>query len=697
MSFFGSAAPTVRGNYSGFSGTNVVTGKNGKILQMATRRRANANKSQRRRYTLKKLKSNNNQRARGEEQWDLLDPVNTRVERGTYKNGYFTKASGQVPQLGFNTGGIQSTGFVQANDGTNTIALRQRVAEQNFIRHLSTDINLAIIKEKPKPIDLKMYADRLKGGLLEEEVAERDANHKIKVGPNGKMIIEKRQGQITEDEAITIYNELIGLFIMHILYLKLIIDNINSDGSISNKKVISPDYLRKSFDAEKLRINMANGLFISGGILGAATVGATVAVLVFSVVGIPFIPVLATGTSLFATEAAGGYLTRLYSKNVIEARIAKGQAFTISLSGVIAEIHSTMFSRENKFPIKDLKDKLKYWGLSTAQVEYLFIQNPATALDRFNDIKLKYMEASQNLMEKRDAFNAYNQDYTYQKLQELRSAPGYKKPYFRNNTKALTQRIQQAKAFNDEYRQQQFVVDYNEAQQKLKEILSSGFQMRSSNFSNNINDTDAFILLFLCLPESSDLAPNEPLGPPNLINAAYPNEPTDAINAAYPAATPPLTTAAASLATTPPLTAPGAPRFLATTPPLTAPGGPAASPAAANARAAAGAANAAANAARVATAAAQQATAAANAANAAGEESPAPMSEMDEDENNKQTLLKIDSQLTRIRGTLKYRNPPVNSLRNYMVNNLNIKQTDAPLLFRLTQSLLPPKNKKNKV
>jgi hypothetical protein len=72
------------------------------------------------------------------------------------------------------------------------------------------------------------------------------------------------------------------------------------------------------------------------------------------------------------------------------------------------------------------------------------------------------------------------------------------------------------------------------------------------------------------------------------------------------------------------------------------------------------------------------------------------MSEMDEDENNKETLLKIDSQLTRIRGTLKHRDPPVNSLRNYMVKNLKIKQTDAPLLFRLTQSLLPPKNKKNK-
>ena len=677
MSFFGSAAPTVRGNYSGFSGTNVVTGKNGKILQMATRRRANANKSQRRRYTLKKLKSTNNQRARGEEQWDLLDPVNTRVERGTYKNGYFTKASGQVPQLGFNTGGIQSTGFVQANDGTNTIALRQRVAEQNFIQHLSTDINLAIIKEKPQPIDLKMYADKLKSAD-------------------------------TEQEAITIYNELIGLFIMHIIYLNIILININSGGVSSSKKVVSPEFLRKSFDAEKLRINMANGLLISGGILGAATAGATVAVLVFSVVGIPFIPVLATGTSLFATEAAGGYLTWLYSKNVIEARIAKGQAFTISLSGVIAEIHSTMFSRENKFPIKDLKDKLKYWGLSTAQVEYLFNENPTTALDRFNDIKLKYMEASQNLMEKRDAFNAYNQDYTYQKLQELRSAPGYKKPYFRNNTKALTQRIQQAKAFNDEYRQQQFVVDYNEAQQKLKEILSSGFQMRSSNFSNNINDTDAFILLFLCLPRSSNLAPNEPLtvvkGPKQLeaeakaeeeakakaiANAKISAEQNATLVNTYPpnAANPPLTTAAASLATTPPLTAPGGPRFLATTPPLTAPGGPAASPAAANARAAAGAANAA----RVATAAAQQATAAANAANAAGEESPAPMSEMDEDENNKQTLLKIDSQLTRIRGTLKHRNPPVNSLRNYMVNNLNIKQTDAPLLFRLTQSLLPPK------
>jgi hypothetical protein len=237
--------------------------------------------------------------------------------------------------------------------------------------------------------------------------------------------------------------------------------------------------------------------------------------------------------------------------------------------------------------------------------------------------------------------------------------------------------------------------------------------MSNKHFSKELDANSAFILLFFCMPPSSELAPNgslpvvkgrkqleaEELAKQNAtLLSLYPaqsEEEYDAkdsarLNAALANAYPPN-------AATPPLTAPGGPRFLAATPPLTAPGGPAASPAAANARAAAGAANAAANAARVATAAAQQATAAANAANAAGEESPAPMSEMDEDENNKQTLLKIDSQLTRIRGTLKNRVPPVKSLRNYMVNNLNIKQTDAPLLFRLTQSLLPPKNKKNKV
>ena len=202
------------------------------------------------------------------------------------------------------------------------------------------------------------------------------------------------------------------------------------------------------------------------------------------------------------------------------------------------------------------------------------------------------MEARQTLMEKKNAFNAYNQEYTREKLQELRSAPGYKRPYFRNNTMVLTQRIQQAKAYNDEYIQQQFVIDYNEAQQKLQAVLSSGYQMRNTNLSNPLDETGAFIILFLCLPQSSELAPNEPLGPKD------PSVPA-AANAS----------AAAGAAT-----------------------------AAANASAAAEAATAAANAARVATAAAQQATVVANAAGAPVN-SGAPMSE---DEGNKQTLLEIN-------------------------------------------------------
>jgi hypothetical protein len=584
---------------------------------MATTRRANANKASRGSYT-RGIKANN----------ALV--VNTRVQHGTRGNGYFTTASGAVPESTFNTGGIRTTGVVAPNDGTNTIAVRQRVAEQNFIRRLSVDIQNAIIKENPQPINLTMYADALK------------------------------ESKIDEEEAITIYNELIGLFIMHILYLNLILKNINSGGSYSSKTAKSPDFLRKSFDAEKLRINMANGLLIGGGIIGAATAAATVAALSFSVVGIPFIPVLATGTSLVSTAGAGGYLTRLFSTNVVQARIAKGQALTLSLSDVIALIHSTMFLPENKIPISSVKDKLKYWGLSTSQVEYLFVQTPDTALQAYNKKRGEYMDARQLLFEKKDAFNVYNQNYTQQKLQELRSAPGYKRPMFRNNTMALTQLVQQAKASNDEYIQQKFVIDYNEAQQRLQAVLSSsGYKMRNGNLSNQLDATSAFVFLFSCLPPSSELAPNKPLGPKDPYNAAYPNESANPYKVSYPLNAPVNSATAAA-------------PLLAATPPLNAPGGPAAT--------AAVAANAAANAAAVATAAAQQATAAANAAGAA----PVNSVPMSEDENNKQTLIEINTSLTYLRKTLRQRG--VKSLRNYMATTLKIRDK-APLLFRLFECL----------
>jgi hypothetical protein len=606
MSLFGSRAPTIRGNYSGFSGTNVVTGRNGKILEMATKDKAKTRKSH--------------------EYFGFLYPK--------WREGMFTRRNGRVPQLGFNSSGIKSAGFVPANEGNNTTILRERVAEQNFIQRLSKQINDAIINKNPKPIDLKEYADKLKS-----------VN--------------------TEEEAITIYNELIGLFIMHIIYLDLIIKNIESGGSYwERKKVITPEFLRKSFNKEKIYSMMSLGGRILAGMMFSPQV------LLVSPGLVGTIPIIAV------VSLVGSYLLQ----GTIEKRLAKGEALRLSLFDVIAEIRKIMFLPENGIPIINVKDKLKYWGLTTSQVEYLFTETPDSALQIFNEKKRQYLAATEELIEIKDKYNSYNDIYIQEKLRELRSDPRYKRPYF-NNTNALTQGIQDAKLSNDDYITNKFVVDYNEAQEKLKDILSSEYRMSNKSISYQLDANAAFIILFLCLPvpsnlAPSDLAPNEPLtklkGPRQLeaeaaaataaagaaaaANAAAAN--AAAAAAAATAAAGAAATAAAAETSTRLETAAAAntvratvnPTQFLTLAPQTA----------------------------LATAAPQQATALANAVGA-------PILE---DDHNKQTLIEIENSLSYIRRTLKQRG--IRSLKGYIRDTLKIR-SKIPLLYKLSESLVNPK------
>jgi hypothetical protein len=216
--------------------------------------------------------------------------------------------------------------------------IRRDVREQNFIREVS------------------IYAGRIMG------LRNKKTNEII----NFKNIIDVlRDDNIREEDAIYIYNVLFLLII--ILFISA------SSGGVDSQIIydtILKEYKKRSLSEKTVNvlgeIALASiTLAVSAGI-GAGAYFATPPVLMFAGIkgiivlySLPLIPI-----TLYITFTALKYAsTNHYINN------------KINLKQLLIIILNLILSEKNKIPAKNIKDKLKYWGLKQANVDYLFNDN----------------------------------------------------------------------------------------------------------------------------------------------------------------------------------------------------------------------------------------------------------------------------------------------------------------------------------
>jgi hypothetical protein len=196
------------GNYGGFGSDTLVTGLNGEVLNAAS-----------------KAKQKN--KTRKNSGWISTAGKGALHHRGildrvlTGKSNPFTKKN-RAKRLSFNASnnnGIQKNGYVEAQtENNNTEDVRHSVGEQKFIKRILDKTKNAIIKDGGEPLDLKMYKLRLEEGAI---VSKSLVLVKQKIG--SKII---RNQDLTREEAILIYDELIALFIILTIHLVLISKHI---------------------------------------------------------------------------------------------------------------------------------------------------------------------------------------------------------------------------------------------------------------------------------------------------------------------------------------------------------------------------------------------------------------------------------------------------------------------------------------
>jgi hypothetical protein len=276
---------------------------------------------------------------------------------------WFTRKNNRVPELSLNQrNGIQKTGFVSAQKNTNSINnIRAKTFEQNFLWRIITKIENSIAVKSTnnaEALNLLEYRE-----LLENP-------------------------ECTEEDAIFLYNELIAMFIMLVIYYQLVIQKTSKFFiDTSSGKVKNPEVLEILFD-KKIIVD----LIFQGLIFVAATAG-----IGFGILASPIGIALTTSTGIFAVVAptaltnavvlgltlsagaGGAAVTTLASmpNNRFSTEIRKeGAKLTESLSGILNYMHFILFSKKNTIPIKSVQSKLKFWGLSKTHVDFLFDRTP---------------------------------------------------------------------------------------------------------------------------------------------------------------------------------------------------------------------------------------------------------------------------------------------------------------------------------
>jgi hypothetical protein len=227
-----------------------------------------------------------------------------------------------------------SNGFVKPQGNANsTNNIRARTFEENFIRRLMVNIDDSF-KDGEDKLDFKRYQTRLQAP------------------------------DCSREEAIFLYDELIAILLMLILYVCYVTSELSMAGKPSVKSV----KLTKLYDSQKFR-NLISGIFFTGTmgvaaipatlllVLGGAISGGTIsAAVLLGILGIVLcVPLF--GLSIFIAE------------NPELDNEKNNLAFTLQY------ILNTILDNRNTIPAISVKRELKYWGLTQAQVDYIFSNN----------------------------------------------------------------------------------------------------------------------------------------------------------------------------------------------------------------------------------------------------------------------------------------------------------------------------------
>lgn len=151
----------------------------------------------------------------------------------------------RVPKFTINaTRGFRSNGFVRPQNSRNsTLETRRRIFEDNFIKRIISIVEDAMLRDKPIP--LQNYADRL------------------------------LSAECSRDEAILLYDELIAIFIILILYIACVLEDVMEKLQVNpslnpNKMVIAfnkKEFFRKiriTFSAPPMLNQYYHSLFLLG-------------------------------------------------------------------------------------------------------------------------------------------------------------------------------------------------------------------------------------------------------------------------------------------------------------------------------------------------------------------------------------------------------------------------------------------------
>jgi len=229
-----------------------------------------------------------------------------------------------------NNRGINSTSFVRAQAQNNTtLSTRSRIFENKFMQRIITTIKGSIVENKP--LDLNAYSIRLQAP------------------------------DCSKDEAILLYDELIAIFIVLQLYVIFIVKENEKHPKVPIGEMLrDPNSNRRLFLTFSEIINLSPSAVPIGALLLIApgvsqvTAAAVIAVGTLSAIAIIVSHHLKSGAEF-------------HSKKSADSTEHASNLFT-----VIQILINTLFDNRNRYVIRDMREELKYFGLTKAQVDYLF-------------------------------------------------------------------------------------------------------------------------------------------------------------------------------------------------------------------------------------------------------------------------------------------------------------------------------------
>ena len=218
---------------------------------------------------------------------------------------------------------------------------RRRTFENNFITRIFKVVEDCLLNDTP--IKLEVYSQRLQA---------KDCS---------------------EVEAIFLYNELIAIFVIFILYLLYITQEYSRELKLNPR--LRPTQITKSYDRLSFfrRVAEFRSLTIPSVVTGSIT-GMVFSLMPFTgggsfamlIIGIAVLAGAILIPSIYVEVSAE-------ESGAVYPELVKGR---INLITFIQLLKNTMFDNRNNHSLKSVRGDLKYWGLTEAQVDYLFTVDP---------------------------------------------------------------------------------------------------------------------------------------------------------------------------------------------------------------------------------------------------------------------------------------------------------------------------------